>query len=155
MTLLQPSGVPSMDGINDAITSEDAEHVAADHGDTGWLTLPGTPHAALNITAQYRVRMGMVQVRFAGTLAANIAVGADGNMSEHNIGALPAGARPGGGGMTVSSVLPVEINQQAAFALIYNGGSVNLSFATKMTGGYTFTSGSAIQCNSPLLTVNS
>jgi len=155
MTLLQPLDVPSRTAINEAITSEIADHVATDHGDTGWLTLPGTPHAALNIVAQYRVRMGMVQVRFAGTLNSAIAVAADGNMPEHGVGVLPSGARPGGGGMTVSTVLPVEISQQIAFALIYNGGSVNLAFATKLTGGYSFAAGSSIQCNSPLLTINS
>jgi hypothetical protein len=45
MALLQPTDVPSMDGINDAITSEIANHAsttdpAGQHYDSGWQILP-------------------------------------------------------------------------------------------------------------------
>lgn len=162
MTLLQPTDVPSRTGINNAISSEIDLAVrttdpADQFYDSGWLTLPGTPDAGVSITTkQYRVKNGMVQVRFAGTLTAGISVPVSGNIADIHIGDLPAGARPGGGGMNTSTVLPVEVNGSVMFALIYNGGSINLAYCDRTGATYTFGAATnPLFCNSPLYTINS
>lgn len=84
MTLLQPTDVPSRTGINNAITSEIANHAsvsnsASQHYDSGWITLPlrsgfsGSPGEV----PQYR-RVGKlvtIRGRLSGTIpAGNTAV---------------------------------------------------------------------------------
>lgn len=163
MTLLQPLDVPSRTGINNAITSEIEDHAdvadtTGDHYDSGWLTLPGAPGAGVTITTkEYRIKSGMVQIRFAGTLAGGgLSVPISGNMTDIHIGDLPAGARPGGGGIASSTAVPVEIGGSVIFALIYNGGSVNLAYADSRNVAYTLgAAGTTVSCISPLYTINS
>lgn len=163
MVLLQPTDIPSMDGINDAITSEIAEHsnVPADptspHYDSGWLPLTGTPDPNLNLPIrEYRIKMGMVQIRFSGTIVNPISVSNTGNFTDQFVGQLPVGARPGGGGINSSTPVAVELAGHIIFALVYNGGAVQLAYADSRNVGYTSGApGSTIVCISPLFTINS
>lgn len=142
MTLLQPTDVPSMDGINNAITSEIADAVSTTDPsdqfyDSGWLELPGTPDAGFqNVEKQYRIKDGTVQVRLRGALSAALAVSASGNIADMPIGALPAGTRPGSGGFSATACFPIEIGGVTAHVFIYNGGTVNLATVESRGANY-------------------
>ena len=162
MTLLQPTDVPSMDGINNAITSEIAEHastteIGGPHYDSGWLPLDGVGHENVNWTVrQYRVKNGMVQVRFSGTMNQAFAVSNDGNITDRGVGVLPPGARPGGGGINASAPFPVEIGGHIIHGLVYNGGSVNLAYADRTGAAYNVgAAGTSVVCISPFWSINS
>jgi hypothetical protein len=156
MTLLQPSDIPSRTGINDAITSEIAEHAdiadtSGEHYDSGWLTLPGTPGAGITVTQkEYRVKNGFVAIRFTGTLTAGIAVTSTGGMTDILIGTLPAGARPGGGGISASSDFVIELNGATVGGRIFNSGAVNIAHADRTGTAYTLgAAGNPFVCISP------
>lgn len=125
--------------------------------DTGWLPLPGSVGSPLNLTLkQYRVRDGLVQVRFVGSLTAGIPVNSEGNITDIPIGTLPVGVRPGGGGISASARFPVEIQTRVAWMFIYNGGAVNLAFGDRTGSPYTMgAAGDNVNAISPMFTINS
>lgn len=125
--------------------------------DTGWLNLGGSVGSGITLTErQYRVRGGMVQVRFAGTLTAAISVPTSGNIGDIAIGTLPAGALPGGGGISAIAPFPVDIGGVIAHAYIYNGGSIAIANAESRGATYPLgAAGTEVSGVSPLLTVNS
>lgn len=92
MTLLQPSETPSRTGINNAISSEDAAHVAAMHADSGWIDVTfRTGFESVAEALRYR-RIGhdiYLRGRVGRTGGAAFAAG-----STYIIGDLPAGFRP-------------------------------------------------------------
>jgi hypothetical protein len=100
----------------------------------------------------------MVQVRFAGTLTATLSVPVSGNISDIAIGTLPAGALPGGGGISAISPFPVDIGGVIAHAYIYNGGSIAIATVEARGGTDPYNlgaNGTAVTGISPLFTVNS
>lgn len=95
MTLLQPSDVPSRNGINNAITSEIGEHAdpgdtLGDHYDSGWQTLTlRSGFQTSGETPQYRKLGHVVYIRgrvvpISGTFSTGGSPVAD----------IPAGFRP-------------------------------------------------------------
>jgi hypothetical protein len=131
MTLLQPTDVPSRDGINAAITSEIAEHTdpndpAGPHYRGAWTTVTKVSPAAsmANITLQYRVTGFMVEWRVAGNTAAAVTAGISGDHTNQNIttGSIPATLRPAFGNWHFIISLGV-----AAHILITPGGTVTWS----------------------------
>lgn len=125
--------------------------------DTDWLDLTGTVGAGISLTArQYRVFNGMVQVRFIGALTGALAVPANGNIGDIPIGTLPAGSRPGGGGMSAASQFTMEISGTPATASIYPGGGIAIAYVDSRNVAYSLgASGTAISGNSPLYSINS
>lgn len=161
MTLLQPTEVPSRAGINNAITSEIADAVSTTDPsdqfyDSGWLDIPDTGrNASLGVTtAQYRIKNGMVQFQGSGVLTASYSVGSEGNGSDWKVGDVPAGARPGGMGIS-TWFLGEGPSQIALHWVVYNGGAFNLGGADARGAAYSIPSGSAWQCMSGLYIINS
>lgn len=93
MALLQPSDVPSRSGINNAITSEIANHASLTdvnglHYDSGWIDV--TLRAGFSASSEaprYR-RIGR-QVFLRGRVAGTFAAG-----NTYILGDIPAGFRP-------------------------------------------------------------
>lgn len=148
MTLLQPSDVPSMGGINDAITSEIADHAsltnpAGPHYDSGWVTYPkvGAAASMANIVLEYRIRNRFIEWRTSGATAADIPVPPSGDLANQNITTgIPSTMRPGiGSWMWIISIGP------AAFLQLTSGGTLTLSAADGRGGvtnpAYTIPSG--------------
>ena len=93
MTLLQPSGVPSRTAINNAITSEIANHASLTdvnglHYDSGWIDIPLRAGFSTSGEAPRYRRIGR-QVFLRGRVAGTFAAG-----NTYVIGDVPAGFRP-------------------------------------------------------------
>lgn len=140
MTLLQPSDVPSRSGINNAITSEIANHasltdLASLHYDSGWITLTlNAGWSATGETPQYRRIGSAVYVRGRVTDAdASITAGT------YQIATLPVGFRPtvanmvfafaGGSGTTSAGRLFVT----SGGVITINPGNTTISASLAMT----------------------
>lgn len=144
MTLLQPTDVPSRMGINNAITSEIADHTdtadtVGEHYDSGWILLPlrsGFTFSGEN--PMYR-RIGSV-IYMRGRVART-----SGNWTTGNtpIGDLPADCRPStsnilyattigspgvGGRMFVTSAGVVNVNALSGTPLGTDGIPLTASF---------------------------
>ena len=97
MTLLQPSDVPSREGINNAITSEIGKAIsttdpASQFYDTGWFDVPlRTGYVSVGEVVRYR-RIGR-QVFMRGRVARENGTVFAAN-SQQAVGDVPAGFRP-------------------------------------------------------------
>lgn len=130
--------------------------VGPEFSDTGWLDIPATGRtASLGVTtAKYRVLNGMVQVQGAGVFTATYSIDTSGGAADWTIGVLPAGAKPGGLG--ISTWIQGEGPSQSDIRIaIYNGGTVTLAGADGRGTAYSFASGTSWSFMSGLYSINS
>lgn len=134
MTLLLPSDVPSMDGINDAITTELAAHAsttnpASQHYDSGWVLLPlRAGMGASSETPMYR-RIGSVAY-LRGRLVNNAASWGSGTTA---IGDVPSDLAP-----TTSNVIFATVFGSPGIGgrlFVNSSGSVNVNLFTGTLAG--------------------
>lgn len=106
MTLLQPTDVPSRNGINNAITTEIGDHAdtldtTGEHYDSGWILLPlraGFTFSGEN--PMYRKISHTIYLR--GRVARTSGTWTTGNTA---IGDLPAGFRPSTSNILFATVI--------------------------------------------------
>lgn len=131
MTLLQPNDVPSMDGINDAITSEIFAHAdpgdpAGPHYDSGWINLPLRANMVGIEGPRYR-RIGKI-VSIRGRLYKSD-TGFQASTTTP-IGDLPVGFRPEG--ITMYALSGTSVSIVGRFWVDGNG-VVNVSSSTNLS----------------------
>jgi hypothetical protein len=152
MTLLQPSDVPSMDGINDAITSEIADHAsltnpAGPHYDSGWVTYPkvGAAASMVNVVLEYRIRNGFIEWRTSGATVGDISVPASGDLPNQNITTgVPATMRPAVGSWAWTIIIGPTATLQLS-----SGGTVTLGCADGRGVAYVIPGGFNLVGTSP------
>jgi hypothetical protein len=146
--LLQLTDVPSMEGINNAISSEDQAHVDDLHADSGWLTYPktGTSASMVGVTLEYRITGQFIEWRLSGNTSANFDIPASGDAINQNVTTgIPADLRPEFANWTWT----VSLGSVVHFA-ITPGGNCTL-FAGEGTGANrTIVSGTAVNGQSPV-----
>ena len=128
MTLLQPTDVPSRSGINNAITSEIANHASTtdpvgQHYDSGWILLPLRANFATSgETPMYR-RIGSVIYLRGRVMCTGAQTWTTGNVPFADI---PAGFRPSTSNVLFATTIATPTMGLARF-FVTSAGVLNAS----------------------------